>query len=428
MFGIGALLLNTLCIVLSIFAYDLIVGRRAFVTRKLNRVLISLLASVCAVVCMAFPVTVVPDLIFHLAPIPFLISMLYGGLLPGIITAATILVYGSLHGGFNFYISILTLGIQAVSAFFAFRRYKESRLYVKFIIGAGLVLLEDFVKTAAVFSIKPGMEQKLPFLMASLAISMGTIVLTVYLIEYLKRNYYLRAEFSQTEKLKVASELAASIAHEVRNPMTAVRGFAQLLSRDPYINEHHANALSVMISELDRAHEIISDYLDFARPQPDSNHFIDVSQQIHDVVQILTPYANSKSVSIDEASDQSLYVLGDSRGFYQALMNIIKNAIESMPNGGSVLVRARKSKRDIELEIADHGCGMDETELSRLGTPFYSTKSNGTGLGLTSVYQCVQSMNGQIRVRSERDQGTTFYIVLPPSDHGKVIPNPHHSA
>ncbi|MFB5191383.1 hypothetical protein [Alicyclobacillus fastidiosus] len=115
------------------------------------------------------------------------------------------------------------------------------------------------------------------------------------------------------------------------------------MSQDPTISQKHAANLAVMTSELDRAHEIISDYLDFARPKPDKTHALDVSSHIPHVVQVLTPYANSTSVVIEGARN----LFGTSGRFDQPLMNVIKNAIEVMPGGGRVLVQARRGKHAI---------------------------------------------------------------------------------
>jgi two-component system, sporulation sensor kinase B len=145
----------------------------------------------------------------------------------------------------------------------------------------------------------------------------------------MKQNYHMRATLTQSEKLQVVSELAASIAHEVRNPITAVRGFTQLLSQDESVQKRFSRELSIMISELDRAHHIISDYFSFARPEGEEAQVIHAVKYVSHAVSVLTPFANANSVTIKESYQDQLYVTGHPNEIEQALINLIKNAIEA---------------------------------------------------------------------------------------------------
>jgi two-component system, sporulation sensor kinase B len=416
MFGIRALLLNTLFIMLSVFIYELIAGRRTVITLKVNRILISVLTSASAILCMTFPVALMTGLIYDLRPIPLLISFLYGGTVPGLVTIASIFIYRSFQGGLGFYVSIVTLGIQAVAALLVSKRFHASRLQMKLWIGSGLVIFENILRTVISSIFESKTKNETLFFLTFLIISITTMVLMIWLIEYMKENYHVRTTLARAEKLRVVSELAASIAHEVRNPMTAVRGFTQLLSQDSVIRERFSMELSVMISELDRAHQIISDYLSFARPQEENIQSIDVVKHTASALAVLTPFAHANSIDIKESYQGPLYVLGNPNRFEQALINIVKNAIESMPNSGTVHVVAGMSDNNVKVEIIDTGCGMTENEIARLGTPFYSTKCSGTGLGLTATYQIIHLMNGEIEVKSNQDEGTAFSIVLPSTE------------
>jgi two-component system, sporulation sensor kinase B len=413
MFGMSALLLNTLFIILHVFVYELIVGKRTRVTLQVNRIFVSLLTSVTAILCMTFPVAQMTGLSFDLLPIPLLISFLYGGIVSGVVTIASIFTYRFFEGGVVFYVSVITLGMQAVAALLMSKRFHASKLQMKLWIGSALIIFGNSVLVVVSLAVQPKIQGEAQFYMIFLTVSIVTMVLTIWLIEYMKQNFHIRSALAQSEKLKVVSELAASIAHEVRNPMTVVRGFTQLLSKDNFIKEQFSMELSIMLSELDRAHEIIADYLSFARPQEVNIQPVDVVKHTTRAVAVLTPFAHANSIHIQESYQESLYVLGNPNRFEQALVNIVKNAIESIPSGGTVRISAGVSDNQVKVEIADSGCGMTETQISRLGTPFYSTKSSGTGLGLTSTYQIIDLMNGEIHVRSKLNTGTTFSILLP---------------
>lgn len=413
MLGVSALLLNTLFIVLAMFVYELIVGRRTIVPLKVNRVVISILTSAAAILCITFPVAQMTSDMYDLRSIPLLISFFYGGLVPGVIVLASILIYDFLHGGGGFYIAVVTLVIQAVAACLMSKRFRVSRLAVKLLIGSALVIAQAILQFVICLWIQHEIKGETSFYITFMVTSGATMILMIWLIEYMKQNHNVRAALAQSEKFRVVSELAAAIAHEVRNPMTAVRGFTQLLSKDTPIRERFSSELDIMLTELDRAHQIISDYLSFARPSEDNIEVIDIVKHTSHVVAILAPLAHANSTIIQESYQGTPHVIGNAGKLEQALVNIVKNAIESISHNGAVDIFVGKSGGYVNIQISDTGCGMTEAEASRLGTPFYSTKASGTGLGLTSTYQIIRLMNGTIGVKSKRNVGTTFTILLP---------------
>ena len=239
--------------------------------------------------------------------------------------------------------------------------------------------------------------------------------ITVYIIETYRENEILQHEIQKAEKLKVVGQMAASVAHEIRNPMTVVSGFMQILHQSKEIPKHHKEQVKIMMAELDRAQVIINDYLTLAKPQAESQEMIDLKKQIDLIVQTTTPYALMKSVKINILYDENkqFTVYGSTEKIQQVLVNILKNGIEASRESAEIHVSMAKESHLIKIHISDSGDGLSEEQIEQLGTPFYSTKTKGTGLGLTVSYSIVKSMNGEIEVFSKKGQGTCFTISLP---------------
>lgn len=227
-----------------------------------------------------------------------------------------------------------------------------------------------------------------------------------------------RFDAIRLEKLQVISDLAASVAHEIRTPITVVRGFTQLiLSHDPG-RDRTVEFMQNMIEELDKAEAIIADYLQLAKKQIDDVHMVlDLSRIVSGIVEVLRRYAAENHVIIRSTIANDINVDGNEVQVSQAVTNLVKNAIESHTAGGTVEVSLKSIGDRLELKVADSGRGIEASDLPKLGTPYYSTRSHDTGLGLTLTYKVVSEMNGKIRVHSRVGKGTVFTVQLPRSLH-----------
>ncbi|WP_231507764.1 sensor histidine kinase [Bacillus sp. UNC41MFS5] len=233
------------------------------------------------------------------------------------------------------------------------------------------------------------------------------------LTETIRVIHQLRLEMENSEKLRVISELASVFAHEIRNPMQVTRGFLQLLN-EPDLPDKKKEYIQLSIGELDRANEIINDFLTFGKPTIDHLKRINVGHQLHRVVNIIQSYSLNHNVEIKTDFFDDCWIYANPQKLNQSLINILKNAIESMPNGGMVWIRCTATEDgNIKISIKDQGIGMTKEQISRLGSPFYSLKESGTGLGMMVSFQIVRSFKGKILVNSEKDRGTEFIILLP---------------
>jgi two-component system, sporulation sensor kinase E len=228
-----------------------------------------------------------------------------------------------------------------------------------------------------------------------------------------------------SEKLSIVGELSASVAHEIRNPLTSLKGFVQLLQME---DEKHQYYFQIMLDELNRINHIVGELLLLAKPQHLKYSLVDIHRILKDVTSLLRTEASLYNVQIEaNFSEKELLIECDPNQLKQLFINLIKNSIDASSQGGTVSIMVEEVKDDyILLTITDNGCGISKGRLAKIGEPFYSSKDKGTGLGLTVSFKIVQSHHGTITFDSLKNQGTTVYISLPvQQDYAK---NHHHLA
>jgi PAS domain S-box-containing protein len=219
----------------------------------------------------------------------------------------------------------------------------------------------------------------------------------------------------KTEKMSVIGELAASIAHEIRNPLTSIKGFVQFLQEDELMKQRGEH-LRVMSEEIDRINEVVGELLLIAKPQMQTVLSVDLKAVIEDVMTLMKSNALQNNISLLLNHEADLFkVSGNKNHLKQVFINLVKNAIESMPDGGTVeTALERSADGSIRISIADEGMGLSQERMEKLGEPFYTTKDKGTGLGLTVCYKIIREEHaGEILFESEEGRGTTVHIILP---------------
>jgi two-component system, sporulation sensor kinase A len=219
----------------------------------------------------------------------------------------------------------------------------------------------------------------------------------------------------KSEKLSVVGQLAAGVAHEIRNPLTALRGFTQLLKSRSDDNKYY---YEIMLTELERINYIVGEFMLLAKPQQMQQlkpH--DMRQILGDILPIIESHSilNNVVIRIDWGIDlNSPQVNCDENQMKQVLINLLKNAIEAMTDGGQIKIRFHRVEPNcLSISIEDQGPGIPQELLPRLGEPFFSTKPNGTGLGLMVCYRIIEAHQGTMEIRSKLGQGTVVEIVLP---------------
>ncbi|GIM46970.1 two-component sensor histidine kinase [Collibacillus ludicampi] len=397
-----------------------------FHNRKMERVSIALSSAISIVLCMTFPSTVLPGHIYDMRFIPLLIGILYGGYKTGVFLAGILLGYRYYLGDDGFYTTLFSYPwVIVLTIFFSYRFHQFNRFYKQTIV-IGLTMLQtSLVIMIRLIRFEDYDRRILSFFLVYMFMNVLAAWLAHYLIEVILENKVMKVEVQHAEKMHVIGELAASIAHEIRNPMTVARGFMQLLSQREK-DEQNRKYMNMAIQELDRAESIINDYLSLAKPQLEKTETIYVGQLLHQVTSVISSFALINGVVIRTYSQDHLCIRGNSHKLTQVLINITKNGIEAMPQGGTLQIIASKHEEFIRIDVIDTGVGMSKKELGRLGSPFYSTKEKGTGLGLMVSYQIIESMGGKIYVESEKGKGTCFSVMLPAvvlknANHKKVV-------
>lgn len=220
-------------------------------------------------------------------------------------------------------------------------------------------------------------------------------------------------ELQQAKQLHSVGQMAATIAHEIRNPITVVKGFAQLLDQKEELTETEKFYIQTMLTELEYTQVIINDYLSLAKQQTGIVQVIALNDEIKKTADLLTSFANQRNIGIVLKPNHDLYIKMDPIELKQLLVNIIKNGIESMDKAGFITIETEQDQGMAKIMITDTGVGLTKNQIDVLGTPFYSLKEQGTGIGLTVCYNIVQKYKGEILVTSKLTIGTTFTIYIP---------------
>lgn len=213
----------------------------------------------------------------------------------------------------------------------------------------------------------------------------------------------------KAEKLSIVGELAASVAHEIRNPLTSIKGFIQLLKDDSNTREDYFN---IMLNELDRINLIVSELLVLAKPQELQLTQQNLHQLMTEVVVLLEPQAHFSGTELNISSNPQLPTIScEANQLKQVFINIIKNSIEARAT--KINVEFILNNSSVLVKITDDGLGITQSRIKHLGEPFYSSKEKGTGLGLTITYRIIEAHKGSVHIHSEIEKGTTVEITLP---------------
>ncbi|WP_368505718.1 ATP-binding protein [Alkalihalophilus sp. As8PL] len=348
-------------------------------------------------------------------------AFLYGGMKTGWLVFATVMITRTMMGGDHLVFAYVCITSAALTAFFFQTKYqnilsKWRRTLIAIVLSLVPVVIQISIVSLLIreevlhFFDESVLGRYLFYYVIVIMIAAGFITLLHEAINEKKR---MQEEIIRAEKFNTLAGLAASIAHEVRNPLTVVKGFLQLMKEEN--KDSSQQYYSLVLNELGRAENIINDYLNFAKPELKSVEDVKLLENIHEIHALLHPYAIKDGVHLNELIEISdhLVVRADRNQLKQALVNFVKNAIEATPNGGNVTLVVQKSTDLVTIHISDTGKGMNKEELSRIGTLFYTTKDKGTGLGTMVSIRIIEAMGGTVSYQSKEFVGTTVSISLP---------------
>ena len=246
------------------------------------------------------------------------------------------------------------------------------------------------------------------------------IALAVENTRLVERRLQLERQMYEAERLSALGLLSASIAHEVKNPLSSIKAIATVLREDLQGDQTKAGDLSVVLREIDRLNRVVDRLLRFAQPkQDDGFQVLDLKAVLEDVVLILFHEAERHGVEICFEVDDGLAVKGDPEDLKEVFFNLILNGIQAMDGDCTerrLTVQARRLHDGVEVRVSDTGPGISEEDQARIFEPFFTTKASGTGLGLAIVKRDVERMGGAIEVANADGVGAVFAVQLPGGD------------
>ena len=228
----------------------------------------------------------------------------------------------------------------------------------------------------------------------------------------------LEREVARQERLAALGTLAAGVAHEIRNPLSSIKGFATYFGAKFEPGTQDRELAEVMVGEVERLNRVVTELLDLTRPSELRLAPVVVADLVQHALKLVEGDCRSRGIAV-QARLAELTAPLDADRMLQALLNLLLNAIQAMPTGGTLTVSAQRVKDRLELRVADTGGGIPAQDLDRIFDPYFTTKNQGTGLGLATVRTLVEAHGGQVRVVSAQGQGTQVVLDLPLKGEGR---------
>ena len=223
----------------------------------------------------------------------------------------------------------------------------------------------------------------------------------------------MQAKVERSERLAALGRLAAGLAHELRNPLGSISGSLQLIQENPKLDEDERRLVDVMLRELDRLADLVTQMLDLARPR--SPHFlpVDLTPVLEEVVEVIKRSAETEELELNLDLPDQVLLIADSDHMRQLFWNLLRNAVQASTPGSTVVVRAQATDQEVTVEISDAGPGITAEDRNKIFEPFFSTKRGGIGMGLAVCKQVVNSHSGTIELEDADPTGTLFRVRLP---------------
>lgn len=220
-------------------------------------------------------------------------------------------------------------------------------------------------------------------------------------------------ELLRTEKLKYVGQLAAGVAHEIRNPITTIRGFFQLLKDHPYDEKVFRNYIDIIIEELNRMNGIVGELLNLSKPYQLVVKEHNINELMDEIILLQRGELHKKNIKIIRENECDKLICTDRNRLYQVIINVIQNSRDAFQKEGSIRISFESTDDKVRIIIVDDGPGMPKGVLSKIGTPFYTTKEHGTGLGIATSMKIMEELEGSFEISSKIGKGTKIVLVVP---------------
>jgi two-component system sensor histidine kinase HydH len=303
-----------------------------------------------------------------------------------------------------------TLGIRAVGVIgFAVKEV------IPAVLADTLAGTDSLVEKELLCPVTDGRRIPMDVSAANLADENGQRFGQVILFKDLTEIRALRQELEKNRRLASVGRLAAGVAHEIRNPLSSIKGFATYFKEKYRENDKDQEIASIMIQEVNRLNRVVGQLLEFSRPIRLHFQHVALKTFVQDAFRLVEPQSSQADVSmVLDMADESLYAVMDSDKMSQVMLNLLLNALDAMPGGGRLTVRvSTDGDGRIAIQVMDTGTGVDPKDQPHIFEPYFSTKKTGTGLGLAIVHNIVKAHQGDILVESQTGGGTVVEITLP---------------
>ncbi|WP_335872684.1 ATP-binding protein [Bacillus sp. 2205SS5-2] len=409
---INTLLLNHLFILVVTIIGLLILDHyiTCFSSVRRRRVFIFIVASISIIFCIVFSFQLTSDFQYDLRIIPMILGGLYGGPWVALGLFLVTMSVRAITEGYGILSTLINNGLFLLIAGMLSKKFWQYSSKKRIVVGSLLISLSPmFAYTVA--NLLWGLYIPIEIILVGMFVCILCMFMIVLIVEFIINHYLLKHKMVYAEKMEMVSSMAASVSHEIRNPLTTTKGFLQLL-KETETDSVKLQYVTLSLSELERAEEVINDFLTFAKPTLDQFQTLSLKDEVDELIEVIRPMANMNSVQI-VSEIEDFAIRGDKNRFRQALLNLLKNSIEAMPTGGSLSLKTNTTKEEGILVICDSGIGMTAEQIKRLGEPFFTTKNhNGTGLGMMVTYQILEQMSVKMYAQSKLGEGSSFRLVF----------------
>jgi two-component system sporulation sensor kinase B len=367
---------------------------------------------------MTFSLSILPGVIYDARYVMMFFGLVFGGLQTGIILLIEFVIYRFYLGGAGKWVAMISIAITFPVSIIFYKIYQKAsyhlRITIIFIIG----LICSIVPRVVMYQYNSDfITDNLGFnLFIVPTLHCFEIWLLIFLFDKAVNDKNLFISYMENEKVRTIGHVAASLVHEVRNPLTTMKGFLTLIYQSSLDRNKVERYINICMDEINRTETILSDYLTISKPLTErKKEHADLSRLLEITLDVMTPYAIMNNVVLEVDKPVNIIeIFANPEEIKQILVNFMKNSIEACFNvqDGKVTLRLKEESTKIILEIEDNGIGMNEEQVRHLGMIYYSTKTRGTGLGLTFSYQVIRALGGTIAVQSEPGLGTAFKITF----------------
>lgn len=367
--------------------------------------------SFTGVLCMLYPIESLGDTNFDLRMVLILVGAIYFGFVPSFIIFSIISIGRIIIGG-----EFVLLGLLInVTAFLVphLLKYNFNPFKKQFLTRCiGFYSVYFIITNILVYTMVPFIQ--VSFLLTYNTSFFATYLALLLLLEKLKEVNRQVEEATYLQNVHTIGQMAAAFAHEIRNPITTVRGFIQYLSKD----DHHKDLSKfspLILDELDRTNQVITDYLQLAKPRKPIFEICEVDGVVKDTISMVAPSATFHGIQVLQEFTPNLLMKADAQHVKQCLLNILLNSLEASPPNGIIKVSTGECPKKLfaYISVKDYGVGMTAEELEKVGLLHYTTKSTGTGIGSMVVQRLLREMNGSVEYESVKDEWTKVTIYLP---------------